>query len=292
MKISASDFYELYQVNHFNHIQLMLYEILKDQQINDSFKFKQNILSFDEHDFKRSIKIQIRQTYFQAIETLFSFIFILKPDKGKFYESDIFQRISHKTFFTKKIKSIAEDDKYLSFLDEIIEINNLKITTSEFLFYYGRKINEDKVLKESLNSIKKGLKLLAIDLSDTKEYNSYKHCLRSIPFLKSFTIASKDDLSNLLKFDMSETMTYYDYNDKTFEIQYVAKGLDTDRDIRMTELASNLLSNIICLRKLKFTKDRTYSAPVIFFSNDYITECNKHTEGIPNLTFTMKPKRK
>jgi len=289
--IDIKIFYSSFQINYFD------YKLAYLSYAENHFKElsqENNILNYSERDFVLAIKSDIRQTLFQAIETLFEIIFALLPDKnGKISDMEIMRILSKRELPYKKIQKIAESEKELEFLDMEIKISPEKIVSlAEYIFYYNVTATEDYIdkIKVSLEAIKSGLYTLAKEFSDRKEYNCYKHGMRLVPAMKFLKIARADNMKDIANFDLTNSLTYYTEDLKQGKIEFVTKLFDTERDKRLIQLCSGLLWNIIKIRDIVFNKlpqKESGSGQICFFDNDTILNSNKVSIPMHNFRLTL-----
>jgi len=285
--IDPKDFYSTFQVNYFDYKQAYQSYALKNIK---EFGLEDKILDYSEKDFRQAIKSDIRQTLFQAIETVFDLVYALtKTRRGKYLDVEILRTLSFPTLYYDRIGKIAKDKLELDFLDKEVYLeDNISVTLCEYIFYFGAAENQDfrpKII-ESLGAIKEALYILAKEFSDRKEYNSYKHGLRIVPALTYFIIQNPTTKKNLGKWDLSDSMTYYSENEKSGKMEFITKVFDTDRDLKLTSLCSNLIWNIIKLRDLAFNKKKPgeiVSLKVILFTKDIVSEANTINTSFQNL---------
>jgi hypothetical protein len=288
--IDPKDFYSTFQVNYFDYKQS--YQLYALNSIKE-FGLEDKILDYSEKDFRQAIKSDIRQTLFQAIETVFDLVYALtKTRHGKYLDVEILRTLSFPILYYDRISKIAENKLELDFLDKEVYLeNNIPVTLCEYIFYFGAADNQDfrPKIMESLGAIKEALYILAREFSDRKEYNSYKHGLRIIPALTFFILQNPTTKKNLAKWDLSDSMTYYSENEKSGKMEFITKVFDTDRDLKLTSLCSNLIWNIIKLRDLAFNKKKpgeTVSLKVILFTKDIVKEANTINTSFQNLRLT------
>lgn len=297
------DFYSFYQYDY--HI----YKLVTLKQILDNTdKFEKEFLTgaitgFEKVDFQRTIKSEIRQSYYHAIETTFELIFALIPSNGQTNETEVLFKLSTSEWRQNndRIRKIAEDSDGLEFLEKQIKVhengkvNDIQISIARFLFYFGiipgnKSIPKKylKLIEPSLKAIKLGLKIIAKDFIQRGEYNSYKHGLRIVPALKHFYILNSETQKSILDWDLSDSMTYISLDSKKEEIKFTTTVFDTDRDIKMTLFCSNLISNLILLRKAglnKFKKDE--KVPILFFDEEEVSNVSKSGVSLQNLVYKM-----
>lgn len=285
-------FYSTFLVNHFDYKTTYLKFALKNYK---QFHLENIILQYSDKDFLLTIKSDIRQTLFQAIETVFEILFALAPDKDGFTaDKDILRTLSKGEFHYKKINQITEDPKALDFLNnEILLTDGTKVPVDQYIFYFGLH-NSDEIqdkIKISLEAIRNGLLVLAQEFSNRSEYNCYKHGLRIIPALSFFKLMRADNNNQIANWDLSDSMTYYREDEKENKMEFVTKVFDTDRDLNLLRLCSDLLWSMIKIRDIAFNKlpkssSETASVQILFFNKDLIKDANKGNIPIQNLRFT------
>ena len=169
------------------------------------------------------LQADLRQNYFHSIETFFEFFFAFLPKKEKIPDNKNVLRALVKSNWKqnyKKIEHIANGNLKLTFLDEIVEFLEHKVSVGQYLFYAGtfskEKFNSDfqNMVKDSIESIKKIIKVLANDFSNRDEYNAYKHTMRVFPNFKSIHILNAESMKESVNFDLSNSASYQIYNDK------------------------------------------------------------------------------
>ena len=289
--IDIKIFYHAFQINYFDYkLAYLTYAEGHYKELNQ----ENNILNYSEKDFVLAIKSDIRQTLFQAIETLFEVIFALLPDEnGKISDIEIMRTLSKGDFPYKKIQDIVENKKNLEFLDKQVKLSSKKIVSlGEYVFYHNITATGDYVdrIKVSLEAIKSGLYALAKEFSDRKEYNCYKHGLRLVPAMNFLKIARADNMKQIANFDLSNSLTYYTEDEKQGKIEFVTKVFDTERDKRLIQLCSGLLWNIIKIRDVAINKlpnNQSGSCQICFFDNDMILKSNKVTIPMNNFRLTV-----
>ena len=295
------DFYSLYQYDYYVYKLVTLKSIL-----DDSKEFKQKFIGekiqdFNRKDFERVIRNEIRQTYFHSIETIFELIFALEPTKEELEDFELLPNLINSKWRKNydRIDSIAKDQKNLDFLDSDLDISGQKISVGQYLFYYGILPNNTseilnsqlKLIPSSLSAIKYGLLFLAKDFSKREEYNSYKHALRIFPAVTHFTIMDQEKKKILMKWDLSNSQTYVNMAADKSEIVFTTRLFDTDRDIGLSLFASNLISNVILLRKAAFKQlKKTEKLLILFFGKEEIKKISKVNVKIQDLVHRMTKK--
>ncbi len=247
------------------------------------------------------LQADLRQNYFHSIETFFEFFFAFLPKNGKIPDNTNVLRALVKSNWKqnyKKIEYIANGKLKLSLLDEMVEFLEHKVSVGQYLFYIGtfskEKFNEDyqNTVKESIESIKKIIKVLANDFSKRDEYNAYKHTMRVFPNFSSIHILNAESLKEEINFDLSNSASYQIYNDKEKETIVKTKLFDPERDFKMTKICSRLIYNMIELRSVVFgdrkEKGNNEKIAIVLFNQENIEDSIKHNVEIQDLSFSSK----
>lgn len=289
--INSKLFYQKFQVNYFDYKVGSLNLLLDNPKISE---LENKIAGYSEMDYKNAIKSDIRQTTYQAIETVFEVLFALVPNQNEKYEDNLMERITLSSLPYDKIRKIGSSKNALNFLDtEIKYKDNSTSTIGEYIFYLSINKRDEmkKQIHSSIKNIKVGLQIIAKEFSDRKEYNSYKHGLRIIPALKTFTIFENESKEKILDWDLENTMTYFEFDKKTEEMKYVTKGFDTKRDTRIISFCSVLLWNMIKIRDYILNQNnyKDEKLSVFFTSEETINELNERSAKIGHLTYSKKP---
>jgi hypothetical protein len=283
--INAKEFYLGFQADYYAYRALRLkkeMELLKENP--SSFPLEIYDYSFEDH--LRSIKIDIRQTYFQAIETLFELIVSMKPVDGVVNDSRILKNLVKKKDHYNDIRLFAEGKGGLDFLDQEVIQGKVKIMALQYLFYGLLDLREDNKLQESLEAITRILKITATDISDRREYNSYKHGLRIFPHASMFQVHIPETGAEIIHWDLKDSMTFVHEDDKEKTLSVITKMFDPERDLNMTFLCNNLISNLIMIRRRELNQGKTVS--ITFFRHDEVERCSKHHSICTHLTFSME----
>jgi hypothetical protein len=296
--IDPKIFYDSFLVNYFDYKATYLKFALNNYK---EFLLEKSILQYSDREFLLTIKSDIRQTLFQAIETVFEILFALAPDQdGYTADKDILKTLSKGEFHYRKIDQIAEDKNELNFLDgDILLTDQNKVSILQYIFFFGLHKTDDiqEKIKTSLEAVKDGLFILAQEFSNRSEYNCYKHGLRIIPALHFFKLMRVDNNEKIVNWDLTDSMTYYQEDEKENKMEFITKVFDTERDFNLLRLCSDLLWNMIKIRDLAFNKlpkssSETASIEIIFFGKDLIKVANKVHVPIQNLRFSASIKEK
>ncbi len=177
--VTTNTFYKSYQLHHHRAKASILKKLLDEA----SFKAEDlvdPVWGFNDDDYERTLRIEMRTNLFHAIETFFTLYFCLQPDaNGNVDDLSLFHNISKKSFYYEKIRKISDGTDDLSVLDKMVKFNREKVKFGQYLFYYAfKKEKFPPGLDECLESIKYGVRNLANEMHDTAEYNNYKHALR------------------------------------------------------------------------------------------------------------------
>jgi hypothetical protein len=247
------------------------------------------------------IQADLRQNYFHAIETFFEFFFAFLPNKGIIPDNSKIVRQIVKSNWSrnyKKIDYIAKGEMKLNILDQKINFYGHEVTIGQYIFYpgtfsretFGEKYFND--VSESVESLKEGIKELAIDFHNRDEYNSYKHTMRVFPNYESIKLINPKTLKEELEFDLSNSVSYQKYNDKENETIIKTKLFDPERDYEMTKFCSRLIYNMLELRNIMFNKatikNQDEKIAIFLFNESKITELTKHNVDIQDIVLSTK----
>ena len=293
-------FYQTYLKDYHGTKATYLKKILDDLPKYEKEIFDKELDEEEKDQFRLTLKSDLRQTYFHAIETFFELFFALNPHgKQKFDDLNVLYNLANsagpETY--NKISKIALNENSLEFLDEKIKFSEFDISIGHYLFYMGifkaatmSKELQDEIDK-SIDAIKYGLKILATDFINREEYNAYKHGLRIIPAVKAFMLGDVKTNEIKIKWDLSDSMSFYLKSKSPNEVKIITKLSDISRDYSMTMFCSRLIYHLIFYRRLtlKFEKDaeKYKKFPITFFGKEPIAKCNKVNVAIQDLEYTM-----
>jgi len=295
-------FYETYQQDYHNIKTMYLKKMLDNpDKYKNEFIEGESDNAEEKQSFRRVLLSDLRQNYFHCIETFFELFLALNP-KGKRYLDDdiILYRITNSDYRRnyRKVEEIANNDKVLDFLNERFEVLGHDISIGQYIFYMGifdkRKFPEEvfTMMNESIEAIKFGIPLLAKDFLRKEEYNSYKHGLRTINSAKAFIISKSNKKDEGLKFDLSESMSYYSKTKNADELKIYTTLFDSERDFKMTLFCSHLIYHMIEYRKISFNlnnpKIKKAQIPITFFDKEEIKKCCAVNVKIQDIVFTSK----
>lgn len=296
-------FYDTYLTNYHGTKATYLRHILDNIEKFEIEFFKKKLHGDKKDAFRRTIKSDLRQTYFHSIESFFELFFALNP-KGKRVLDDenvLFNLTNSKWQENyRRIKEIADNDKVLDFLDEEIEVMGKQVTIGNYIFYMGI-FNKDKYphlktqIDSSIDAIKYGLAIVAKDFVKREEYNAYKHGLRIIPAVSKFMLADAETMEIKFEWDLTDSMSFYAPTKNPDELTIITKLFDCERDYQMTLFCSNLIRHMVFYRKISFGKNRENTTnknkrriAVTFFGKEPIERCNKVNVDIQDLMHTIK----
>lgn len=294
MIFEPSQFYNQYLKDYHKTKAIYLKKMLDNiEKAKELFIIENNYDSDDiKSNFRKIIQCELRQNYFHAIETFFELFFALDP-RGKEYLDDKNIQFNltnsqwRKTF--KKIQNIHEKSDSLEFLNELMIYGNKKITIGHFLFYTGIPLEKYPDMKESLEAIKKGIRILASDFLSRDEYNAYKHGLRLISSVQELRMFDPKTKETNMKWDLSDSMSYYQPTKDPNEITIITKVFDSERDFQMAYFCSNLIHQLIYYRRIAMgiTKKGEDKIPITFFGNKLVEDCFKINVPIQDIVYSV-----
>lgn len=281
------EFYRTYMVDYFLYKQAIYKNILDNYEELEP-KILKGVNGQVKADVVKTLKSSIRLTYYHCIETLFEIVFAL--DKGIVHEKNhhqdelILQRLSNSDFRKnfKRIEDMAlPGSAELAGFDKTISLDVVgeDISILRYIFYYTITQKNNTIgtewwdrMPESLEAIKLALVEFAKDFSDRTEYNAYKHGLRVLPLTQKFEAWEAATNKKILNLDFSDAMTFLAESKEEFSI--TTKNFDTERDYRMTMLASQLIANIVNIRKSAYSNPKE-EVLIMFFHPEKILENSK-----------------
>lgn len=271
-----------------NHDKLNT-ELKKFQVIQDLTKNSKLVLQAD-----------MRQNYFHCIETFFELFFAFLPKNGIIPDHHNIIKLLVKSDWKtnyKLIQDIADGKSSLDIFDEQIEFLGYNTTVGKYLFYPGM-FDPSKFTVEffshadqSIIAIKSAIKTLAADFSQRDEYNAYKHGIRIFPSYQSIHVVSVDNMEEKIKWDLSNSVSYYTFNDKLKESKITTKVFDSERDFLMTRLCSNLIYTLVNYRDIVVNPElRQKKEPIRinFFDLSSVEDCKQHHVDVQDIVFTSQ----
>ena len=282
------DFFSSYLADHYRHKSTTLLSIIERYDDIKKLLFTEAD-HVDEIHYLSSLKAELRATYFQAIETLFEFLFALEPRNGVIDNANLWYLLSTSRGIKnyELIKTIGQGD--VDFLERSVTYkDDLTMSFCQYVFFFGdvAKSYPDEV-KESCEAIPDLLITLANVFSDRDEYNAFKHSLRAFPAFGKVGIYKKKDGSDpLFELDVSNSWTYLRVGEKGAITQHT-KPLDYRRDHQMTAICGELISNIVRTRQAQFFPGDPVR--IHFLSKDQIESASEQEERWIDFTMTMTP---
>lgn len=254
---------------------------------------------YSKEDYIKTLKSSIRVTYFHCVETLFEIIFAIeygiRSEANEHQDELILERLLNANYrrnFDRIGKMALRDPKELRSLDDKIFLKKIdhEITILQYIFYYTLTPRTFSIgsqwwekLDPSLNAIKEALIAFANDFFDRSEYNSYKHGLRIIPLKTKFEALGPEG-KTLLSFDFADSMTFLQQTKDEFSL--ITKKFDTERDYQMTVLASELMANIINIRKRIYFNKKDEEIHLGFLEEEVLKGVTKTNIKAPYLKFS------
>ena len=290
--LTVKEFYQGYQADYYAYRQLRLKKELDDLSNKKSEPTQMDIYDYSVDDHARSIKIDIRQTYFQAIETVFELIFSFRPIGGTIRDDLVLANLIKKKDHYEDIRNFAAGSGGLNFLEEIVEFEGgVSLPAVQYIFY-GLLTNDQLKgrIDESLLAIRKILKILAADISDRKEYNAYKHGLRIFPVSSYFSLHDHKTMEEIIKWDLRDSMSYIEHDEKTGRIDIVTKLFDPMRDHNLTIMCNNLISNMIMIRRSSYN-EKGKMICIMPFDRQEVDQQSKSNVKLQDLKFSSTPIR-
>jgi hypothetical protein len=281
-----TQFFSGYLVDHFICKMYTLYNALEKLQ-----ELKPELLdgleNISDAEYQSTLRLEIRATYFQAIETLFELVFSLEPRAKIIDNRQIWYHLSTSKGKDnyKLIDSIAKGDT--SFLDRpVVAGRQITIPYIQYLFYFGVTNSTMLDTVSASNSvIKKFLIAFAQEFSDHAEYNAFKHALRIFPTMKTVEIGPQGSDTPLVTLDMGTSMTFMVVDKKT--ITFKTKHLEIDRDMRMGGICAQLISNIVRSRRAHFTDNK--EGNLYTYTDESFSSANLRDGKWTEFNFSIQP---
>ncbi len=284
--VTYKEFYQGYQADYFAYRGYSLRKELERAESDKSEPFE--IYDYSSLDSIRSIKMEIRLNYFLAIETVFELMFALRPIDGVQQDQYILENITRRKDHYKEIREMASGT-LPTFLNETVPLNDGRhIPFIRYLFYGGLNGDTSPLnrIDQSIATIKTILAIVAGDLSDRLEFNSYKHGIRCFRFGTNFSLHDHKTQEQILSFDISDSMAFYEAIESDNSISVVTKVFDSARDIAMTLYCNNLISNMIMIRRGML--DPKKKVTIVFFDElDFYNQSRPNVK-IQNLKLSVK----
>jgi hypothetical protein len=271
-------FYEMYLYNYFRIRAIALHQFLANMEsYNSMFSYVSDITS--EH-LLSSLKLEIRGTYFQAIETLFELLLALESD-GQ--DLNIWKNLTKGKFHYNEIEGIA--NRKNSLLDKHVKWNEgekiFEMSFVQYAFYFRGVVIEKEEVEKNLQFITKFLTLIAKEFSDRIDYNAYKHGLRLFPTIAGLSFHGQEAA---LGFDLSNSYTMLDQND---EYSHIIKSYDPFRDLRMISTCGELISNLVAVRRGVYVKANNVS--IFQFHKDNFEEFVHSNVKVGDVRISIRP---
>ena len=270
------DFYDSYQTNYFDYKQSCNKSIL-DKTTEELIVIADGIVDYDEKSFRRTIKMDTRLTYLLAVDTLFELIFALLPNKNReLMDEKIIEQLSRKNQYFPELKKfiVGKPNEFDKLKYVITYTGNKSCSVLRYLFYNGLfETKYEKEILESVDAMENAIPFFCGEIiNNREELNSFKHGLRVIPFFNSLTLGNPE--TSHIKFDMIDSITFQT-QDKTTRTLHT-KPLDYARDIALTLYISNMIHNIIVLRRSKQKPPlKQESTSVMAFKKDSLDKARK-----------------
>jgi hypothetical protein len=296
--VNDKQFYSQY-LKEYHSIKAIYLKILLDNhdKLNVELEKHQAIQNLTKNS-KFVLQADMRQNYFHCIETFFELFFAFLPKNGTIPDHHNIIKLLVKSDWKtnyKLIQDIADGNFSLDIFDQQIEFLGYTTTVAKYLFYPGMfdpsKFTDEffKNVDHSIIAIKSAIKTLALDFSQRDEYNAYKHGIRIFPSYKSIQVVSVDDMKEKIKWDLSNSVSFYTFNDKLKESKITTKLFDSERDFLMTRLCSNLIFTLINYRDVVVNPEQRQKDEQIkinFFDLDSVEDCKQHHVDVQDIVFS------
>lgn len=281
------DFYKNFDSDYFLFAHEINQANLENRALFESIQKK--FPWVEEKSYRLSILMQIRFQTLLCINTLFELIFNLLPDKnGYIPDKELILRMNKENALSPlQIRNWVNGQKSdLEALQRPIEYKNGEVKELAYHLFYLTESKSEK-LDESILHLLNMLKVMGKEIADTSELNSFKHGMRGVIDPKKFSLGSKDKDRELLKFDFSEAISYYNYHSdkKCFTMHF--KSLDLERNINLTVFATLLIKAIITPRKKLFHENEKKEEIInVFITEELVQKLSTPSKGHFNLRFS------
>jgi hypothetical protein len=293
-------FYKQFPYKYWLYKAEMLYNMIESNELDFHDKDGNlDALGGSVKEFQQMLKYELHFTYYHPAEALFELIFALEKVMGESkyvwlemsqYESGDMVR------FREKINRIANGSDELS-SKKVTLTDKRDISFYEWLIF-DAFVPELEISEERVNiSTKKADEIIlfaAIDLSDNKEYNAFKHGMRILHLFDHFNIKDKEKNKFEIKFDLNNSFTYVNYpkdkqrsDGKAGDVQAVTKGYSPKQDLLKIKLITMLMSAIVEVRKMRFFGTGKSFEFVDYDIQNKLDELKPRTEHV---TFTLHAK--
>lgn len=287
---SFKDFYDSYQTNYFDYKQ-SCNEFILDKTTSDLKNIADGIIDYNEKSFRRAIKMDVRLTYLLAVDALFELVFALLPDKNRaLMDKKILDQLSRKNQYYPDLKKyLTNKPNQFDKLNYTINYTRDKsCSVLRYIFYDGLFETEyEKEIIESVDAIEAAILFLGKEVMENREeLNSFKHGLRVTPFFNRMVLSDPKTKNQELNIDMVDSLTF---QTKTNGIRTLhAKPLDYKKDIALTLYISNMIHNIIVLRRRKFkSPSKEGMTEVIAFKKTALDKARKANMQMGNFKLNL-----
>ncbi len=293
-------FFETYQKDYHCVKAHMLKRMMDDIEKYSNDFFGSDMDEESKKSINWTLKSDLRQTCFHAIETMFELIFAFEPlDDNLNEDIKVLKRLSFSNWRknNSRIEEIADSNKGLDFLDRRVVFDGKEISIGHFIFYKcftKRNKSIPNILKKidiSLDEIKKFLKIAAQEYAERDEYNAYKHSMRPIYSTSSFQVINPKTGQELINWDLKDSMSFFVKPDDDCEIKIKTKVFDPLRDYNLTIICSNLIYNMVFFRRiylrLDADKDKHEEFQVYLFEKGYTHAYTKMNVSSQNHVFKI-----
>jgi hypothetical protein len=209
----------------------------------------------DPDRYQKMLKYELHFTYFQQVEALFELLFALQTLEDKYIWFNLSDANGRESY--GKINEIAEGELDLN--DQDVELKNgqtLPFLVWSLYLCYPEDLSKKSITK-SIEKTKRLLTLAAKDFADRSAYNAYKHGMRVLPMLDSFSFSDSESKEKLVSFDLSNSYSYLDIQKDEGFYKEITTTYSVEQDLFKIQVMTLIMANIIESRKAKFYDEDT-----------------------------------
>lgn len=252
------DFYRNFQINYFDYKQSSNQYLLRLSE-EELSSIAGKMIDYTDEEFRRALKIDVRLTYLLAIDTLFELIFALLPGKKlELMDKEILNQLTKGNPYLKDLQNFlnGKPSGFDRLKYTIKYTKGKQCSVLRYIFFDGvfETDTEEKIV-DTIEVFKNAIMYFGREIIDNREeMNSIKHGMRVTPFLKHVSLTNPDNKEDKLILDMEETISF---QTKKKDIRTIhLKQLDYKRDIQLTYFVSNMIFNLISIKKHIFSDNR------------------------------------
>ncbi|MCA9441210.1 MAG: hypothetical protein KC964_10415 [Candidatus Omnitrophica bacterium] len=290
------DFYRFYLVDHYLYKVTTLKNIYAHYDaLNEGVL--EGLTDVVEDDYRNTLRAEIRATYFQSVETLFSLIFALEPKNNQTRDREIWYTLATSDIRreNERIRGIAKgEDDFLSGQEITVTYQDgarRPVSNLEYVFFHGVDLRDQADRRDAaLIGIRKALEMFAKDFSDRGEFNAIKHKILLFPTITSFDLKDNETKETILHHDLSDSLTVLRYIEKGDNKKAILKTrpFDVERDYNMTILCDSLIKNIVLIRRAAFFDGETATLSLALPNEADVSEMGIHHKKPGDFCLTIE----